>query len=154
MEANLKKLADLLAAEYKLYQEVYQLAKEKQEVIMNDKLDKLEEIIKQEEEYLQTVQKLENTREQLVGEKNISQVMANAKEPMRSRLDNLQDKLLKMTMKLQDLNQLNGKLLEDALQLANINLSILGVNQQNNTYSRQGSVNQNQNGGSMLNHKA
>ncbi|GAB6100035.1 hypothetical protein JCM16358_19140 [Halanaerocella petrolearia] len=149
-----EKLADVLEAEYKLYQKVYDLAEKKQEVVINEDIDQLEEIVKEEAEYLEMIQKLENNREQLVGSENISQLITESKEPISSRLSQLQENLLEITTKLQDLNQLNSKLITDALQLNNINLSILGANQQNSTYSKQGSVSQGQNGSSMLNQKA
>ncbi|GAB6138161.1 flagellar protein FlgN [Halanaerobaculum tunisiense] len=154
MTDNLAKLADVLAAEYELYQKVYDLAEQKQELIMDQEVDKLEEIVQQEEEQLETIQKLENTRQQLVGEKDLSQLIAEADQPTSDRLEQLQDNLLQLTRKLQDINQLNGKLLDDALQLTNISLNILGANQQGSTYGKQGTVNQEQSGSSMINHKA
>ena len=149
-----KQLINILKGEYTLYQDLIKLSEKKTDVIVDKEIDKLENVIIKEEKLVNQVQKLEKKRQSLTGERSLTEFIDDARPQNKERLEELRNKLLKVTTQLRETNQLNNKLLKNALQLTNLNLNLLTNNSKQGTYGNQGTMEEGENSKSMLNHKA
>ena len=149
----MQQLIDILKGEYTLYQDLYKLADRKTDLIVEEEIDKLENVITKEEKLVGQLKQLENKRQQLTGQRSLTEFINDANPQNQERLGDLRNKLLKVTTKLKETNQLNNKLLKNALQLTNLNLNLLTNNSKQGTYGKKGSMEE-QGSDSMLNHKA
>jgi flagellar biosynthesis/type III secretory pathway chaperone len=150
----LKQLIDVLKAEYTLYQRLYKLSNKKTDLIVDEEIDKLENAIIKEEKLLEQLQQLEEKRRSLTGQRSLTDFINTTQPKYESKLSELRNKLLEITTKLGETNQINDKLLKSALQLTNLNLNLLTNNSKQGTYGKQGSMDEEQGSKSMLNHKA
>lgn len=149
-----KQLINILKGEYTLYQDLIKLSEKKTDVIVDKEIDKLENVIIKEEKLVNQVQKLEKKRQSLTGERSLTEFIDDARPQNKERLEELRNKLLKVTTQLRETNQLNNKLLKNALQLTNLNLNLLTNNSKQGTYGNEGTMEEGENSKSMLNHKA
>ena len=150
----MQQLVDVLKAEYTLYQDLYKLSEKKTDLIVDEEIEKLENAIMKEQKLVSQLQQLEKKRQNLTGERSLTEFINDANPRHKGRLEDLRNKLLEITTKLQENNQLNNKLLQNALQLTNLNLNLLTNNSKQGTYSKEGSMDDGQGSESMLNHKA
>ena len=150
----MSQLVDILKAEYTLYQDLSKLSEEKTDLIVEEEIEKLEDAIIEEQKLVEQLKQLERKRKQLTGERSLTTFIADANPKSKERLEDLRNKLLEVTTKLKETNQLNNKLLKNALQLTNLNLNLLTNNSKQGTYGKQGSIEEEQGSQSMLNHKA
>ena len=150
----MQQLIDILKGEYTLYQDLYKLSDKKTDLIVEEEIDKLENVITKEERLVGQLKQLENKRQQLTGQRSLTEFINDAKPQNKERLEDLRNKLLEVTTKLKETNQLNNKLLKNALQLTNLNLNLLTNNSKQGTYGKKGSMEENKGSDSMLNHKA
>ncbi|WP_018249198.1 flagellar protein FlgN [Orenia marismortui] len=154
LDIDLDKLIFILDAEYELYQNIYNLAKVKKEVIINREIDQLKEIVKQEEAYLAKTTTLEEKRRKLCNEKPLSEMLDIVDSHYKEKLTSIQDKLLTVFEDLKGINSLNKDLLNISLNLNNMTMNFLTADNKRSTYSKQGMVNSNQGKHTILNHKA
>ncbi|MGM0370027.1 MAG: flagellar protein FlgN [Bacillota bacterium] len=150
----MKQLIDVLKAEYTLYQRLYKLSNKKTDLIVDEEIDKLENAIVKEEKLLKQLQQLEEKRQSLTGQRSLTDFINSTQPQYESKLSDLRNKLLEITTKLSEINQVNDKLLKSALQLTNFNLNLLTNNSKQGTYGKQGAMDEEQGSKSMLNHKA
>ena len=150
----MQQLIDILKAEYTLYQDLHKLADKKTDLIVEEEIEKLDNATAKEEKLLKQLKQLESKRERLTGERSLTEFINESNPKYKSRLSDLRNKLLTETSKLKEVNQLNNKLLKNALQLTNLNLNLLTNNSKQGTYGKQGSMDEKNNSNSMLNHKA
>lgn len=139
MTVDAKKVCEILKTEYQLYQSIYQLARQKQDIIIAEDLEGLEEIVKKEEKLLGEVQKMEEARLELV-DTNLDDLLFRVDKPDKQELDDLRNHLVSLTLKLKEQNLLNNQLIEDLLTLVNIKLNLAKNNGGTKTYSKKGLV--------------
>ncbi|AZO93998.1 flagellar protein FlgN [Halocella sp. SP3-1] len=139
MTVDAKKICEILKTEYQLYQSIYQLARRKQDIIIAEDLEGLEEIVKKEEKLLGEVQKMEEARLELV-DTNLDDLLSRVDKPNKQELDDLRNRLVSLTLKLKEQNLLNNQLIEDSLTLVNIKLNLAKNNGGTKTYSKKGLV--------------
>jgi len=149
-----QKLIEILKAEYTLYQDLTELSDKKTDLIIDQKIEGLEDVIVKEEKLVSQLQQLEEKRERLTGERDLTDFIDDTKPQHKDRMEELRNKLLEVTTKLRETNQLNNKLLKNALQLTNLNINLLTNNSKEGTYGKQGGMEEEQGSDSMLNHKA
>ncbi|MCK8816034.1 flagellar protein FlgN [Natroniella sulfidigena] len=137
-EAQLQKLVKILQAEYQLNQNLLELGEKKQGAIINEEVEVLEEIVREEEGYLADLEKLEGARANLVQNKKMTDLIAEVGQPYREQLSKLRKRMFGVIEELAYLNKTNEQLLKDALYLTNINLNILTNNQGKGTYNKRG----------------
>ncbi|MBM7557475.1 flagellar protein FlgN [Halanaerobacter jeridensis] len=150
----MQQLVDILKGEYTLYQDLYNLADRKTDLIVDAEIEKLENVIAKEEKLVKQVKQLEAKRQHLTGERSLTEFIHDTNPQSKERLEDLRNKLLNLTTKLRETNQLNNKLLKNALQLTNLNINLLTNNSKQGTYGKKGSMAEEQGSESMLNHKA
>lgn len=130
-----EQLGRILEREQAIYTEVLDLAEKKKQIIIDGKLKELEEITRRETEIVGILIKLENLRsqttEQLAAEKGIKE-LGSVREllPLLEPKDQLTISALQAQLKgtvtaLQNANELNGKLLQQSLELVDFNLNLI-----------------------------
>lgn len=130
-----EQLGRILEREQEIYQEVLELAENKKRIIIDGKLRELEVITRRETEIVGILIKLENLRsqtsEQLAAEKGIKE-LASVRDllPLLDPKDQLYISTLQSQLKgtitaLQNVNELNGQLLQQSLELVDFNLNLI-----------------------------
>ncbi len=130
-----EQLARILEREQAIYNEVLELAEKKKKIIIDGKLRELDEITRRETEIVGILIKLENLRsqtsEQLAAEKGIRELVSvRDLLPLLDPKDQLYISALQAQLKgtitaLQNVNELNGKLLKQSLELVDFNLNLI-----------------------------
>lgn len=151
MTVDLEKIWEILKREYQLYQSIYQLARQKQDIILAEDLEGLEGIVKKEEKLLGEVQGMEKARLELV-DTNLDDLLSRLGEPDKQELNDLRNHLVSLTLKLKEQNRLNNQLIEDSLSLVNIKLNLVKNNAGGKTYSKKGLVKKS--GSTFINRRA
>ncbi|MDI3547011.1 MAG: hypothetical protein PWR10_663 [Halanaerobiales bacterium] len=151
-DINLDKLINFLEEEYSVYQQLYTLGKQKQEVLITEDLTGLEEIVSKEENYLNRARELKSSRERIAGNNSITMLLEKAGYPYRDKLIELQEKLSDVVLKIDDQNILNEKLIHNSLQFLNLNLNLVTSNNSQGTYDKRGQLRPKESG--IINHKA
>ncbi len=130
-----EQLARILEREQAIYEEVLSLADRKETIIIDGKRRELEEVTRRETEIVGILIKLENLRsqttEQLAAEKGVRE-LATVRDllPLLEPKDQLVISSLQARLKgtvtaLQNANELNGKLLQQSLDLVDFNLNLI-----------------------------
>ena len=136
MKIRTAELVNNLNLQYSIYQQLYELGREKQQVVISEDLARLEEIRQNEEKFLGKIEGLERERQELSLAQNISAIIKQLDRPNKDKLLKIQQDLLKLLGLLQEQNNLNDRLIKDALQLTNMDLNILTNNNQPPTYDK------------------
>lgn len=145
-------LFEILKKEHQLCQEINKLAEEKQEILINEDIDRLAEIVKSEEKNLEKIKELEGERLEISNGKKMSEISKLLIESERKKFADLSKELLALTIKLKEQNLLNNKLIEDSLHLTNMSLNLAKGNSGTNTYDKKGVVKRQ--GSNFINKKA
>lgn len=130
-----EQLARILEREQAIYEEVLDLAEKKKKIIIDGRLRELEDITRRETEIVGILIKLENLRsqtsEQLAAEKGIRE-LTSVRDllPLLDPKDQLYISTLHSQLRgtitaLQNVNELNGKLLKQSLELVDFNLNLI-----------------------------
>lgn len=122
MESNISLLYGILKREKSLYETLLKLAKTKQEQIIANEVDALLETIEQEKEILQNIEEEENKRVNCLEAlaENGSSFLAicqRAGISITDKLKGLRKDLLLLLDELAETNEINKRLLQDALGL-------------------------------------
>ncbi|MBP2645899.1 MAG: FlgN protein [Firmicutes bacterium] len=146
MKENWEKLIGLLDAMIELYSAIVVLSKEKQQALIEVKPQKIEAITKQEERLILEVGKLEAARSKLMKEialqckveteeLSLNKMAALAGPGYAERLMKVAEDLNRILGELGPLNQLNTRLIEQALSYINFNINVLAQSTAINTYA-------------------
>lgn len=130
-----EQLIEILNREYEGYAEYSKLAEEKQKVILAGDVKALDGIVEQEQEWIVTMGKMEQIRKVIIGNillennvervENITELSEYIPEPQRTELLKIRDDLGKLLEKIQDINELNGKLIQQNLDYIHFHINIL-----------------------------
>lgn len=133
---------------YKLHTSLYDISLEKTEVIKKGDVESLNEFIKKEQNHISAINTLETQRQglaaqyleqkgvQLQGPPSLSSVIVHAQETEKAHYQKLKQKLMEITGKLKDQNELNQKLVYQSLQFINMNLSVIHPMPQQGNYTK------------------
>jgi len=142
-DKDLQKLATLLAKQLDVQNKFLDLEKRKTKVLVDGNIEKLDEILRQEQPLILTSGSLEKQREALLAEAGLldmtlRQIMENYdpenKYLLKSKFDNLVDVL----SQLKKVNNMNAKILNSRLSVIGQCLSLIGLRQENLTYNKDG----------------
>lgn len=149
------KLIEILQAEYQIYQELYQLSEEKQEIIIDNRVEDLLDIIEEEQEEVQKIDQLEGKRIDILekiaaknslqeGELSFDKLMGLISEPEKSKLQEIRSDILELLEELQEIHDINANLIRESLQLTDYTLQLLTNSNigKTNTYQKPGDKNQ------------
>lgn len=134
MNRHFNKILDILEQQSALYHELKEIGKQKQQVIIDNNLDALEEITKKEQGFVKTIMSLENLRVQsldaLCAEKKLGRIetvgelMSNLNELERRQFNMSRDKLVSSISALNEVNELNARLLEQSIDYVNLSINL------------------------------
>ncbi|ADL11796.1 flagellar protein FlgN [Acetohalobium arabaticum] len=145
------KLIEILQAEYQIYQELYRLSEEKQEIIIDNRVEDLLEIIEEEQKEVQKIDQLEGKRIDILekiaaknslqeGELSFDKLIELISEPQKSQLQEIRSDILELLEELQEINEINANLIRESLQLTDYTLELLTNSNigKTNTYQKPG----------------
>lgn len=150
MKEKLDRLFNLLAKLLALYQGILELGKQKREVLIaGGKTQELEAITKQEEVLILQVSKVEKVRETVVQEittannaggkqLTLSQIKQLASVDASGRFEQVTENLKTVVNEIASLNEINTRLLQQAINFINFNINMLAQHAADPTYAPQG----------------
>ncbi len=146
---KLVRLTRMLEEEITLFQELLKFEKIKNESIVKQDIEKIKELTTNEEEYIETVEKLEEERERLVitlfneynikDEKKLNNLLKVLPDniSIKKRLEDYKDELIKHIKDLKKINEINNKLLKESVEFFNYAVNSL-QEVDSFTYTRRG----------------
>lgn len=130
-----EKLILVLDKEVETYKEVFKLAQEKKDVIINNDVKRLDEITKKEHAYIGILSRLDEARLTLIGNvlylsnvesvSDFDELSQYIDEDVRDDFNSKVDSLMEVLKKLQEINDLNNSLIEKSLEIVNFNINLL-----------------------------
>ena len=122
MGSNISLLCEVLKKEKSHYEALLKLAKIKQEQIVSNEVEELLATIEREKEILQNIEEEENKRMGYLGGfkesgDSFGQICQRADPATTGKLRKLRDDLLLLLEELAEINEINNRLLQDALNL-------------------------------------
>lgn len=148
----INKVIELLEAEYKVYEEMFRISKEKTNFIVEGKVSELDNIVKLEQAMVLQVSKIDKQREdalsqfsQLVGVGenglNISEIKKHADEGQNRKLVRYQEEMTRLVKELSHINQLNAKLIKNSLDFIELSLNLISnADVSSNNYEKKGNA--------------
>lgn len=129
-------LIKVLDYENRLYTQLYSIAESKTEIIIKGETDNLQAVVGKEQRLISELNRLNDAREQIVeqiGKKTgkshnevaISDIIKELPENEAERLRNVKEKLKETIYKLKIKNDLNQKLIKNALDYVDFSLNLL-----------------------------
>ena len=130
-------LIKILKVQYQLYQQLYQLSEEKQQAIIDNRVEDLLEILETEQQEMEKIEQLEEKRietlEEFAQENSlVAEELSFTKlvdfldcAETKAQLKEIRKQLLKQLAELQNLNDQNAGLVKQALELNNHTLQLL-----------------------------
>ncbi|MPM47237.1 hypothetical protein SDC9_93945 [bioreactor metagenome] len=149
MKQQWEKLIAVLDEMLALYRAILSLSQEKRSILVAADGQKLEQITKQEELLILQAGKLEKRREKVISEigasqgfgpseTNISKLKELTDDTTAKRLDEISEQLTKVFAELGTVNEVNTKLIKQALVFVNYNINILAQSTTSPTYAPEG----------------
>lgn len=127
-------LIDIMQKEAKLYGELKLLEEDKKRIIIENDVRALDAITQKEQGFIKTIVQLESLRAQVIdglckerGYKridNLSELYSILNPFEQQQVKVFENKLLKAVQDIQDLNHINGKLMEQSLEFIDITLEL------------------------------
>ncbi|SJZ44301.1 flagellar protein FlgN [Selenihalanaerobacter shriftii] len=151
---EIKRLVQILQAEYEIYQQLYQLSEEKQAIIIDNRVDDLLSIIEDEQAEIEKINQLEEERVETLqeiadryslsdGELSFAKLTELISGPNVSELKNTRGKILDLLEDLRNINDTNANLIEESLKLNDYTLQLLTESNigKTKTYQKPGKLN-------------
>ncbi len=132
----LQKLNAVLKKELDCYQKLYKVAKEKKETLISSDSDKLLELINEDREIIEQIEKLEEERKKIIEKvkdkfgfddenPTYTQIIKKLPEEWQEKLSSLRTDLLTLIEEFHIQNEENSSLLEQALELNKFSLDTI-----------------------------
>lgn len=146
MKEKWDELISVLLEILKLYQEILGLGYLKREVLIQHNIQEIEKITKQEENLILKLDKLDAIREDLIqgislmcglGDKKmtLSQISQGADQETLHNIKSMEQEFSKVISEMTQLNEVNKKLVEQAMLIVNCTLSLLSRSKADPTYN-------------------
>lgn len=134
----IKYLIEILENEYKVYEELLSLSKQKTQIVIEGKVSDLDHIVKLEQALVIQISKIEKKREEIfsrfsqhteLNKKNwnISELKKIATDEQNERLQKYQDNMVNILSELNHINQLNSKLITNSLEFIEFSLNMIST---------------------------
>jgi len=155
-------LITALRYEYRTYSEILKIAESKTDSLVKNDVEAIAAITEKERKMAEQTHKLNQAREQIIkslAERlnedyrtlTIAKLSKLLKEPYKSQLEEIQKEMSALLAKLTARNEMNKKLLENAIQYLDFNIQLLaGPNPVSSTYGKSGLEVSSANNRSML----
>ena len=133
---NLDKVILYLEKENSIYEKLLSISKEKKDIIIDGKINELDSIIKMEGNLIMEISKLEDEREKAVNdlakelgcnreELSISYLCNKVVDKRVANLKKISDSIGNTLEELKEINDLNGKLIEQSLEFINFSINLV-----------------------------
>lgn len=133
---NLDKVILYLEKENSIYEKLLSISKEKKDIIIDGKINELDSIIKMEGNLIMEISKLEDEREKAVNdlakelgcnreELSISYLCNKVVDKRVAHLNKISDSIGNTLEELKEINDLNGKLIEQSLEFINFSINLV-----------------------------
>ncbi|MDD4835460.1 MAG: flagellar protein FlgN [Lutispora sp.] len=133
---NLSKIITILENEKIIYEKLLSLSMEKKNAIIEGKIKELDSFLKLEGNLVLEISKLENERESAADnlakelgctreELTISYICDTIKDKRGNQLKDVADSIGQVLGKLKEVNDLNGKLIEQSLEYINFSINLV-----------------------------
>lgn len=135
MDDLVNKLIETMQKEYEAYQDILKIAKNKTEVVVEGKINELKSLTNAEQVLVLQLGKLEGTRESIVeeiakllgenpDELTISGLLKHVTGRFAAGLQEYQKKMTDVVKELRNVNSLNQRLIQDALEYINFSVNL------------------------------
>lgn len=138
MASLMENLIDVLNREYDEYVGLLEISQRKTPIIVSGDLEKLQKITDEEQDMVNRLNRLERTRTEVVADiatvlnKDVTQLtltnmidMLKGRTAEQAALAGLHDKLRRIIRELQRVNEQNGMLLRDSLEMVEFEIAML-----------------------------
>lgn len=130
------KLITMLQNEYRVYEGILKLSKEKTNIIVEGRVSELENTVKLEQALVLQAGRIDKQRQEMmeqiakekniqVNDVNISKIKKYANNTQKSSLEEYQNKILNIIKELNHINQLNSKLVKNSLEFIEFSLNLI-----------------------------
>lgn len=142
-ENDLQKLALLLNKQSDVQSKLLELEKNKTKVLVEGNIDRLDDLLRQEQPLVLTSVSLEKQREELLAKTGnldltLRQIVEKYDPENKYLLRNKFEDLADILQQLKKINNMNTKILNSRLSVIGQCLSLLGLRQDNLTYNKDG----------------
>lgn len=144
-----KMVADLLlilTKERDVYKEAVEIAQEKQQVIIDGNIKALEKMTLREQTLVASLIKLENMRGNVSSDlirslqaehvENLNDLIGYLDEASKQKIGRVKDELAQAVLSLKNKNELNGKLLEQSLDMIHLNMELMSSLESDGRYTQ------------------
>jgi len=147
---NVNELINILTREVEIYQEVLKISKDKTELIVEGKINELDNMTKMEQAFVIDIGKLETLREKVVkglsddiglnpSDITISEIINHLDKEQAQELEICKNNLLSIINEVKTVNDLNSKLIQNSIDYINFSINVLSsIPETNNNYSNTG----------------
>ena len=146
----MKKMVDdlllILSKERDVYKEAVSIAEEKKQVIIDGNLKELEKMTAREQTLVASLIKLENMRGKVLDDlirvlqaehvETLSDLLGHLDEASRQKIDLVKNELSASVFQLKNKNELNGKLLEQSLDMIQLNMELMSSLEADGRYTQ------------------
>lgn len=147
----LNRLVELLEHEYEIFQNLLELSQKKTDIIVEGKVSELDKLVKLEQSIVLQISKLEAEREEIVkkiaqefkiedANLKISELKKYVNEENMKILEEYQNKMMEVIDKLNHVNQLNSKLVKNALEYIEFSFNLLSNVNSSHNYTDKGDI--------------
>ena len=152
IENTLNELFKIVEKETEIYSSILKLSKEKTDIIVAGKVGELDSMVKVEQSLMFEIMKLEDQRESILekvaahinvrkDEFNLSVLMQHLNVPLKEKVNIYQKNMMGIMDELKNTNDLNSKLIKQALEYVDFSLNVMtSTAVQNNSYGGTGNV--------------
>jgi len=138
-----EKLIETLTKLLQLHQNLYQVTLQKTDYLKNNDVEKLKEILKKEQKFVQAVKQIEDERIQLTGQflgreqdLTLSACIERAEGEQKQQLNEIEKEFTDIMGKLRAANELNRELTHQALQFVSLSIDMLMPQENMTNYQR------------------
>lgn len=128
----------ILDDEYKIYEEILGVSKQKTQIIVEGKVSELDQMVKVEQALVMQISKIEKKRADLFDKLsqhtnldknnwNITELKKIATPEQQTRLQKYQEGMIGMVSELNHFNQLNSKLISNSLDFIEFSLNMIST---------------------------
>ncbi|MCT4605029.1 MAG: flagellar protein FlgN [Marinisporobacter sp.] len=135
MSKSIEQLILAMNKEYEIYSDYLALAKKKKDVIIEGDVKELENITQDEQTIVVSIGKIDEIRTAIIGNvlfeqkidwiENIAELANYIEEPVKTQIIDLKDKLGSLLKEIQQINDLNAKLIHQSLEYIEFNVNLL-----------------------------
>jgi flagellar biosynthesis/type III secretory pathway chaperone len=129
-------LISLFENEYRVYESILKLSTQKTDIVVEGKVSELENIVKLEQALILQAGRIENQRQEKISHMleslglqtdnvNISALKEKATPQQKSLLEDYQNKLIDVVYRLNEVNQINAKLIKNSLDFIQFSLNLV-----------------------------